>query len=159
SGDLFGPGPTFDHKFTHAGVITYYCNIHGFDVGDGTAEGMVGQITVIAPEWSHDGSGDWNTAGNWSGGVPNGLDARANFLGAIHVPKTISTATSIVLGSIKFDNANSYEIAGAGSLASLALQVSTGSASVLVQQGSHKLNLPLTFASNAQVTVASGALT
>lgn len=48
SGDLVGPGGTFDHTFTHAGTFTYYCNIHGFDNGNGTASGMFGTITVLA---------------------------------------------------------------------------------------------------------------
>jgi plastocyanin len=39
-------GFTFDHTFTHAGKYAYYCSIHGFDNGDGTAGGMSGTITV-----------------------------------------------------------------------------------------------------------------
>jgi len=49
SGDQFAPSATFDHTFTHVGRITYYCNIHGFDNGNGTAGGMSGVITVLAP--------------------------------------------------------------------------------------------------------------
>ena len=49
SGDLLAPSATFDHTFTHVGRVTYYCNIHGFDNGDGTAGGMAGVITVLAP--------------------------------------------------------------------------------------------------------------
>src|SRR5262245_10578660 len=41
-------GHTFDHPFTHAGTFAYYCSIHGFDNGDGTAGGMSGTITVNA---------------------------------------------------------------------------------------------------------------
>jgi len=66
SGNLSAPGPTFDHTFTHAGVFTYYCDIHGFDIGDGTAGGMFGTITVGAPSstWNVDFDGSWNTASN-----------------------------------------------------------------------------------------------
>ncbi len=38
---------TYDHTFTHTGVFHYYCGIHGFDNGDGTAGGMSGTITVM----------------------------------------------------------------------------------------------------------------
>jgi plastocyanin len=38
---------TFEHTFTNAGVWHYYCLPHGFDNGDGTAEGMAGTITVV----------------------------------------------------------------------------------------------------------------
>jgi plastocyanin len=39
-------GFTFDHTFTQTGSFSYYCVIHGFDNGDGTAGGMSGTITV-----------------------------------------------------------------------------------------------------------------
>ncbi len=38
---------TFDHAFTHVGTFWYYCQMHGFDNGDGTADGMAGTITMI----------------------------------------------------------------------------------------------------------------
>ena len=47
SGDRFG-GPNFPHTFTHEGLFDYYCDLHGFDNGDGTAGGMAGQVTVLA---------------------------------------------------------------------------------------------------------------
>jgi len=37
---------TFDHTFTHTGTFSYYCKIHGFDNGNGTAGGMSGTVTV-----------------------------------------------------------------------------------------------------------------
>ena len=38
---------TYDHTFTNAGTFEYYCSLHGFDNGDGTAGGMAGTITVV----------------------------------------------------------------------------------------------------------------
>lgn len=49
SGDLQN-GATFDHTFTEVGTWWYYCDLHGFDNGDGTAGGMSGTITVGVPE-------------------------------------------------------------------------------------------------------------
>lgn len=46
---LFNAGQTFDHTFTHEGVFGYYCEPHGFDMGNGLGGGMSGTITVIAP--------------------------------------------------------------------------------------------------------------
>jgi plastocyanin len=48
SGNQTGPGPTFDHTFTHVGTFAYFCDIHGQDNGNGTAGGMSGTITVVA---------------------------------------------------------------------------------------------------------------
>ena len=41
------PNVSFDHTFTHSGTFTYYCTIHGHDLGNGTASGMAGTITVL----------------------------------------------------------------------------------------------------------------
>lgn len=41
-------GFTFDHTFTQAGSFSYFCTIHGFDKGNGTAGGMSGVVTVSA---------------------------------------------------------------------------------------------------------------
>ena len=46
SGDHTG-GATFDHTFTHAGTFWYYCDMHGFDLGNQTAGGMSGTVTVV----------------------------------------------------------------------------------------------------------------
>jgi plastocyanin len=40
-------GFTFDHTFEHAGTYVYYCTIHGFDNGNGTASGMSAEIVVL----------------------------------------------------------------------------------------------------------------
>ncbi len=115
--------------------------------------------TTAAPLW-HDAwqlsnSGDWNTASNWSGLlVPNAAGAAAELLGSITSPQTVFTNTAVTIGAMTFDNASTYVIAGAGSLT---VAVSSGSGSINVLQGSHKINLPLIFASNTIVTVASGA--
>jgi len=38
-------------------------------------------FTAGAPQWNVDFNGSWGTASNWSGGIPNGPTAVANFLG------------------------------------------------------------------------------
>lgn len=39
-------GFTFEHTFSNVGTFWYYCVMHGFDNGDGTADGMAGTVTV-----------------------------------------------------------------------------------------------------------------
>ncbi|MEA2552183.1 MAG: hypothetical protein QOJ65_359 [Fimbriimonadaceae bacterium] len=39
---------SFDHTFTNVGTFWYYCTPHGQDLGNGTATGMAGTITVEA---------------------------------------------------------------------------------------------------------------
>ena len=38
---------SFEHTFTNVGDWAYYCALHGFDNGDGTAGGMAGIIHVV----------------------------------------------------------------------------------------------------------------
>ena len=39
--------PQFSHTFTNVGTFWYYCIPHGVDLGDGTATGMSGTVTVL----------------------------------------------------------------------------------------------------------------
>jgi plastocyanin len=38
---------SFFHTFTQTGTFWYYCTIHGFDNGNGTAAGMAATVTVM----------------------------------------------------------------------------------------------------------------
>jgi plastocyanin len=41
------PTFSFSHTFHTAGTFWYYCDIHGFDMGNGMAGGMSGRIAVM----------------------------------------------------------------------------------------------------------------
>ena len=110
--------------------------------------------TVFSPGWKAQ-SGDWNDSTNWVGGVPNAGGCRRHQPGSsITGSRTVFTDIATTLGTINFDNSSSsYVISGAGSLT---MQTSSGSAGINVLSGSHKINLPLTFASNTMLNIASG---
>jgi hypothetical protein len=100
-------------------------------------------------------SGDFNTAANWSTAVPDGVIAEADFLSSATGPATITSATAITLGKIVFNNAsNSFTLGGGGTLA---MQVSSGSAVVDSQAGTHTISLPISIASNSVFQAESGA--
>ncbi len=106
--------------------------------------------------WFRDASGDYHDSGNWANGiVPNGTGAVAQFHGGTTRPRSVYADIATTAGELSFDNANSYVLGGAGSLT---IEVSSGSGSIHLAQGSHKINLPLFFASNTDVAVASGAV-
>jgi hypothetical protein len=105
--------------------------------------------------WRLSGSGDWNLAGDWANAtVPNAAGATANFESSINSAQTVYSNTPVTVGTINFNNANTYVLAGAGSLT---LQASTGGAQINVLQGSHIIQLPTVFASNTALDVASGS--
>jgi hypothetical protein len=106
-------------------------------------------------QWGVDSAGDWNNYANWTGAVPNGVGADAEFLGKITAAHTVYTDTPVTAGTIHFNNANTYVLTGAGNLT---LQAAAGtSALVQVDQGTQKINLPTTIASNTTFNVAPGA--
>jgi hypothetical protein len=125
-------------------------------VDDADLEGVGTPPPPPVPQWGTNGSGNWNTGTNWiDGPIPDAIGAQANFLSAITTgPQTVFTNQAIIAGSVHFNNANEYVIAGAPSLT---LQTSTGNAMVEVDQGTDELDLPVIVASNTVFNVASGA--
>jgi hypothetical protein len=163
--DIFGANPNFGSYFDSNVTLSVPAGLNQFYVliSDAGSNGRlaISNFTVNGavigggdPTWAVNASGDWNVGSNWSAGVPNSVGAKAILGSIISLPKTVYTDTAVTLGSLKFDNASSYQIAGQGNLT---LEVSTGVGSISVVQGNHKINLPLTFASDTNVTVAGGA--
>ena len=150
---LFTPGNTVYAGFTASGnaggQVALFNNF------------SVSETAVVGPVpptfWAVNGSGDWNVASNWTAGVPNAVGAEADLTTALTANHTIYTDVPITVGKLVFNNSTaSYAVTGAvGS--SLTMQASSGSATILVQAGLQKVNLPLTIASNTSFNVATGS--
>src|SRR5207248_884396 len=140
--------------------------ILGISTSGGTCQTFLDDVTFSSynvaqppppstPEWKINNSGDWLLDTNWTGNVaPNAVGAEAKLGSIITSGQLVYANSNITLGKLTFDNTNSYLVAGLGTMT---LQVSTGSASVTVTQGSHKLNLPIVVASNTNLIVAAGS--
>jgi autotransporter-associated beta strand protein len=80
----------------------------------------IDDIRVVSPGWNHSGSGDWNTAANWTTGVdtglaPNNQGLEADFLGYVTSNTTVTTSATVNIGTILLnDSANSYTLAATG---------------------------------------------
>lgn len=129
--------------------------------GDFNYDGVVNSLDMqlladnYAPaKWATDSSGDWNTAASWTGEIPNVPVATAQFGSVITSPRMVNTASTVTVGGITFDNMNAYTISGTGSLV---LSGAVGSAQVNVLKGSHQINIPVTFATDANFTISNGA--
>jgi hypothetical protein len=106
--------------------------------------------------WQVGGSGNWNTAANWTDGkIPNSTGAEADFYGAIAAAHTVYSDIAVTAGILHFNNTTEYVIAGAGSLTLQA--AGSNSALVEVDQGTDEINLPLTLANNTTFNIATGA--
>jgi hypothetical protein len=111
--------------------------------------------TPIGNDWVPTTSGDWNSINNWASTViPNDIGASANFLGTITASRTVYSDLPVTVGTINFNNANQYVIAGSGSLT---VDVLAGTGAINVLQGSQKINLPTRLNDTTVATVAAGA--
>jgi autotransporter-associated beta strand protein len=109
------------------------------------------------PQWAPTHGGSYNDQTNWTDTtVPNGVGDAARFLESITARSTVTVDAPILVGTIEFDNANSYMIAQGVPGAGITLATSSGNAQIDVDGGVHTISAPLSLASNADVTVDSG---
>ncbi len=100
--------------------------------------------------WTGPTGGSWNSAGNWSSGIPNGRNDVATFGTVLAGPGTITLDGSKTVGTVQFDNANSYTVAP-GSGGTLVLDSGASTAQLSVLNGSHTIAAPVTLASSTIV--------
>ena len=117
---------------------------------------VAASVPVAVSTWNVNANGNWTTSSNWLNGVPNATGAAASFGSAIGAARTVTLDASQTVGSISFDNANKYTIAGSSTLT---LDVSTGSAAVTVVSGSHEISAPVSLADATTVTVTPSTST
>ena len=106
------------------------------------------------PQWNVDTDGNWSDAGNWVGEVPNAAGAAAEFRSAITASRTVTVDSPATVGTIHFDNANVYTIAGPQAVT---LDGSAGTAAVNVAGGSHAIHAPLILNDPTAMQVAGGS--
>jgi hypothetical protein len=110
----------------------------------------------VAEQWGPPagGGGLYSEPSNWTDGVPNGVDAVANFLEKITTASEVTVDVPVTLGTINFkEEENSYTIVGPETIT---LETSGGVAQINVEKGEHTISAPLSFAANLPgLTVAT----
>jgi len=114
-------------------------------------------------EWRDDVAGDWLTGG-WfdptgaaGTDAPNSNMSAPEFGAAITSPRTVFTDDPVTVNRIQFDNANSYAIAGNGTVTLETNPDGAVNPTVEVLSGSHQIQLPLALAGETTVTAADGS--
>lgn len=104
--------------------------------------------------WAGSGGGDFLAASNWSDGVaPNGAGVRAKLGSAIAGNSTVQINSAVTLDALSIDNANSYTLAGSGSLNFDGTRYHI----IGVQSGSHVIEVPVNVNKNGAINVSTGA--
>jgi fibronectin-binding autotransporter adhesin len=150
SGTLAGSGP---------GALSVLNPQNGLNYTFGSSNGFLTLVitaTSRLSNWTATTGGSWNTAANWSNGIPNAQNDSANFPGSLGAPGVVTLDGTKTVGTLQFNNANSYTIAP-GSGGTLVLDSGAGTAQITVLQGSHAMNTPMTLASQTVVDVNNSA--
>ena len=111
--------------------------------------------TGLVRTWTANASGNWGAGAWWTPKeAPNANNHTAIFGDAITAPRVVFTESDVTVKEIQFDNANTYAIAGHGSVA---LEADSGNATVSVAQGGHQFQAAVNLASDTDVDVAAEA--
>jgi hypothetical protein len=105
------------------------------------------------PTWISNASGSYFDPANWLGGnIPNSANATAVFDTPIGVGvRFVYAENNVTLGTLRFNSANTYQLVGTR----LTL-AGAPTALIDVVSGTPQLNLPVTFAGNANIDTATG---
>jgi arabinogalactan endo-1,4-beta-galactosidase len=104
-----------------------------------------------APTWNINASGNWTTAANWQGGVPNAAGVEARFGPIITSPQTVTLNSPQTVATMTFLSANSYTIGGTNTLT---LNSTSGPAAINVIAGDHTIAAPVALADDTEIIVA-----
>ena len=91
-------------------------------------------------QWKVDADGNWSTAANWEGSVPNSTGATAILGPVITAGRLVTVDAPVTVGELVLNNANPYTVGGT---ATLSLDATTGAAAVNVLTGDHVIAAPL----------------
>ncbi|MEK0450177.1 MAG: hypothetical protein RL088_2445 [Verrucomicrobiota bacterium] len=112
--------------------------------------------TATASEWNGGAAdGLWTTAGNWTGGTPNSVGAVATFGTTPATPTTVAVNGPKTVGSIIFDNANSYTVTG-GATDTITFDNGIAAGAISTTTGNHTINAPIVLNGPANITPGTG---
>ena len=114
-------------------------------------------VSTSSMQWANDANGNWSSTGNWTNGIaPDSIGAAANFLNIINAPRTVTVNGAFTVGDLTFDNANSYTIAGDGVTGHGITVDGTGTADVIILNGSHTIAAPIALTDSLEILASSG---
>ena len=153
---IMGPDPNTQMTATS---FQFYVN-KGGAAGNGTFIGYFDNVRALSNpigSWNFDADENWGTPGNWLGlpnPVPDGVDHIAMFGLPINAARTITVDAPRTVGTLYFNNGNSYTLAGTNGIT---LDVSAGSARIDSHAGSHTIAVPLVLNDDLLIAVGSVA--
>src|SRR5439155_9212862 len=108
-------------------------------------------------QWNLDGAGSWSNNANWLAGAPNGTTAVASFTSAIMAARVVTVDAPQKVGTINFDNANSYTLSPASGTGTITIDGGAFGAGINVISGNHTIAAPVVLSKNTTINVATSS--
>jgi len=159
NGQTYLAGVTsFGDNMTVSPPLSEYGDFDGYTALTASSSlNLINSTLVTTSSWNQSGGGTWAGLADWSNSnIPEFARATANFGGAITTASTVTLDAAWTVGTINFNNTNSYTLA-AGNGGSLTLDSgrSNASAALTDNGGTHFITAPLALNSNLLVTIVN----
>jgi fibronectin-binding autotransporter adhesin len=152
---LFDYSGTFSGSFSNLSVGSTPGGGFDYTLVNNTANTSIDLlITPTDKQWAPDTAGNWSLNSNWTNNLaPNAVGAQANFFSRISAPRIVTVNANFTVGSITFNNANSYTVSGNNTLT----LSNNGTAVIATQVGAHTISAPLVLANDLQLNSSAGS--
>jgi autotransporter-associated beta strand protein len=108
--------------------------------------------TPTTDQWNLNGNGNWTATGDWSGYVPNSVNAAVTFGTNITSATTVTLDTPQTAGTLNFTSPQTYTLAGSNTLT---LSSSAGPAVINVNSGNPVIAVPIALAGGLNINAAA----
>ncbi len=104
--------------------------------------------------WGVDASGNWSSSVSWTNGmVPNSSGTPATFGSVITAPRTVTLDIPVTLGSMSFNNTNTYTILDTTGTNSITFNNGAEDSTISVAAGNHLINAGINVSGNNNLDV------
>ena len=103
--------------------------------------------------WTGTTNANWSVNGNWSGPVPNNVDASAAFGTVASNQYAVNVDGAKTVGTMSFSGANSYTLSGS----TITFQATNGAPAIVTGSGNHTIAAPVTLNNFLFITTTTGA--
>lgn len=119
---------------------------------------VVRYLSLGPATWTAPSSGEWLATASWQGGHVPDAAGRTTIFGATNAaPTTITLNAAQTVGTMRFDSANAYTIAGTGTLTLQRAAGTVAPARIDVTRGQHAIATSILLANNLELDVAANA--
>ena len=109
--------------------------------------------TIGPSTWTGATNSNWSISGNWSGLVPNAVDATAVFGTNAANQYAVNVDGPKTVGTMSFSGGNSYTLSGS----TITFQAANGAPAIVTGTGNHTIAAPVTLNNFLFITTTTGA--